>query len=400
MGSNVLVRHSRFYPSVRQLASERAPWVCPGSLADQGGNGGIPPAPLTCGAQCVLKFRTHPPLDKTQIVSYNYVKLRSTRKGVIGLAEQLPLFPQKGMRGEKGPVVAETRPLTRTSSLATAIGAFHDHMLRQGFSENTVKAFLGDLRLLGKHSGLNGPISEFGTRELNDFLTWMLHYRGVPCSPKTYGRRVTTLKVFFGWLKESDVLSRDPAAPIPHNRVVTPMPQILHDDQVERLLATTRELMTGERPDPRPHLLVNLLLQTGIKKGECVRIGLNDVDRSNPEAPVLYVRYPNPRMHHKERKLALSPGLMPTLDRYLAACEPRENLFECTARNLEYVLRDAAQLTGLKDGVSFEMLRWTCAVRDFRSGMDPTRLRKKLGLSKITWHETVEKLKKLAEPAL
>jgi integrase/recombinase XerD len=67
---------------------------------------------------------------------------------------------------------------------------------------------------------------------------------------------------------------------------------------------------------------------------------------------------------------------------------------------LEYVLRDTAHLAGLHDGVSFEMLRWTCAVRDFRSGMDPEHLRKKLGLSKISWYETLEKLKKLAEPAL
>jgi site-specific recombinase XerD len=314
--------------------------------------------------------------------------------------EQLPLFPQKGARGEKGPVVAELRAVNGASSLGAAIGAFHDHMLRQGFSENTIKAFLADLRLLGRHSGLNVSISEFGNRELNDFLTWMLHYRGVPCSPKTYARRVTTLKVFFSWLRETKLLARDPAAPILHNRVVTPMPQILHDDQIEQLLSTTRELMTGEHPDARPHVLVSLLLQTGIKKGECMGIALSDIDRSNPEAPILYIRYKNPRMHHKERKLALSPDLMPPLDRYLAAHQPRQNMFECTARNLEYVLHDTALLAGLKDGVSFEMLRWTCAVRDFREGMDQNRLRKKLGLSKVTWYETAEKLKKLAEPAL
>ena len=129
-------------------------------------------------------------------------------------------------------------------------------------------------------------------------------------------------------------------------------------------------------------------------------IALNDIDRSNPTAPVLYIRYKNPRMHHKERKLALSPELMHTLDGYLETYQPHRNLFECTARNLEYILRDTAQFAGLKDGVSFEMLRWTCAVRDFRSGMDPERLRKKLGLSKISWYETEEKLRKLAEPAL
>jgi integrase/recombinase XerD len=129
-------------------------------------------------------------------------------------------------------------------------------------------------------------------------------------------------------------------------------------------------------------------------------IALNDIDRSNPQAPVLYIRYKNPRMHHKERKLALATDLMPVLDRYLIAYQADRSLFECTARNLEYVLRDTAHLAGLNDGVSFEMLRWTCAVRDFRSGMDPERLRKKLGLSKISWYETLEKLRKLAEPAL
>jgi len=228
----------------------------------------------------------------------------------------------------------------------------------------------------------------------------MRHYRGVPCSPKTYARRVTTLKVFFSWLRETKVLSPDPAAAILHNRIVTPMPQILHDDQVEQLLSAAQELMLGEQSDPRPYLLVSLLLQTGIKKGECMGIALNDIDRSNPRAPALYIRYKNPRMHHKERKLALAPDLMLVLNRYLTTYQPDHDLFECTARNMEYVLRDTSQLAGLKDGVSFEMLRWTCAVRDFRSGMDSEHLRKKLGLSKISWYETEEKLRKLAEPAL
>ena len=315
-------------------------------------------------------------------------------------SEQLPLFPQRGIRGEKGPPVAEMSALTGESSLSAAIGAFHDYMRRRGFSQNTVKAFLADLRLLGKHRGLNVPIRHFGNRELSDFLTWMLEYRGVPCSPKTYGRRVTTLKVFFGWLHERGVLGQDPAAPIPHNRIVTPLPRALYDDQVEVLLTTTYEMTLGDHPDPRPHLLVNLLLETGIKKSECVGIALNDVDYSNRTSPVLYIRYANPRNQHKERKIALPAQLMPILDRYLAVYQPCKSLFECTSRNLEYVLTGAAQRAGLADGVSFEMLRWTCAVRDFRAGMDPDQLRRKLGLSQITWYETADKLKRLVGPAL
>jgi hypothetical protein len=77
-----------------------------------------------------------------------------------------------------------------------------------------------------------------------------------------------------------------------------------------------------------------------------------------------------------------------------------EYLFECTARNLEYVLRDLAKLAGIPGGVSFEMLRWTSAVRDYRAGMDGDALRRKMGLSKLRWRETTDKLKQLTEPAL
>jgi site-specific recombinase XerD len=314
--------------------------------------------------------------------------------------EQLPLFPQKGAQGQYTHPLAMPGDIKPSSSLGAAIGAFHAYMIRKGFAENSIKAFLSDLRILGHYHGPNIPLREIGTKELNDFLTYLLHYRGKPCNAKSYSRRVTTIKVFFNWLTESGVLPRDPAAPIPHHRVVTPLPQILYESQVRQLLETTRALMEGDKEDARPHLLINLLLETGIKKGECMAIRLSDVDLSNRQAPVLYIRYEDPRMHHKERKLALSSDLVPVLEKYLARYEPKERLFECTARNLEYVLHDVGQLAGLPVRLSFETLRWTSAVHDYQAGMPADKLRKKMGLSKISWRETAEKLERLAAPAL
>jgi len=126
---------------------------------------------------------------------------------------------------------------------------------------------------------------------------------------------------------------------------------------------------------------------------------LRDIDRSGSE-PTVLIRYSNPRMQHKERKLAFAKELLPVLDQYLEKYQPQENLFECTPRNLEYVLADISELAHLPQQVSFEMLRWTSALRDFRDGMDHDHLRKKMGLSKITWRETSEKLAKLADPGL
>jgi integrase/recombinase XerD len=302
--------------------------------------------------------------------------------------EQLPLFPK---------VTIPTVPLTRDSSLITAIVKFQEYMRERGFSEHTFKAFLSDLRIFAKYIGASRPIGEIGTEDLNDFLNYLLYYRGVPCNRKSYARRVTTLKVFFRWLNESGIIPHDPAAPLIHLRVKTPLPQILYEGQVRKLLSTTRRLM--EEGDPRPHLLITLILSTGIKKGECMDIKLNHIDLSDPSSPVLYIRYTNPKMAHKERKLKLPSDFTPTFRRYIKKYKPKKKLFECTARNLEYVLDNVAELSGIEN-ISFEMLRWTCAVRDHKEGMPSEKLRRKLGLSKISWKETSKKIEKLAGPAL
>jgi integrase/recombinase XerD len=196
------------------------------------------------------------------------------------------------------------------------------------------------------------------------------------------------------------VLAEDPAAAVIHKPVMTPLPKILSDAEIERMLGITQAMRHTEKPDTRPHLLVTLLLHTGIKKGECMNVVMNHFDFGDPTQPVLWIRYANPRRRHKERKLRLPVWWSAVLAEYRAQYEPQETLFPCTARNLEYVLKHVAEAAELPNGLSFEMMRWTCAVRDYRAGMSADKLRQKMGISKITWREVGVKIAKLAGPAL
>ena len=299
-----------------------------------------------------------------------------------------------------GPQAADqqTSTLGEEARLGDALDAFHRHMLSAEFSANTIKAFRADLRLFLKFLPAETPLGRIEQPDLERFLKWMREERGVPCSPKTYARRLTTLKVFFSWLEETGAIPSNPAEPLAHERPSTPLPQILEDYQAAQLLRTARDLLWAAKPDARPYLLVTLLLQTGIKKSECMAIRLEDIDLSNEQQPVLRIRYDDSRRSHKERRLLLGPGFTQILRQYLREQKPQTHLFECTARNLEYVLEDIARLARLEGGVSFEQLRWTCAVRDFRTGMPVDQLREKLGLSQISWRETLPKIQKLARP--
>ncbi len=296
------------------------------------------------------------------------------------------------------------------SSLTAALAPYRAYLLSMDMSEHTVTAFLGDIRLLNKFlitTAKSQRLRDIGADTLNQFLYWLRFERTddegapIPCSPKSYARRVTSLKSFFGWLAATEVLPTDPSAPVIQQSAQAPLPYVLTDNEIERLLRATRDLLwSPTKPDARPHLLVLLLLQTGLKKSETVNIRIDDVDASNPREPVVTIRYEDGRHPHKERKLFLGPGFLPVLNQYLRTYQPKEFLFECTARNLEYVLEDAANLAEIKGGVSFETMRWTSAVRAYRFGTSSEALRLKLGLSSITWRETLEKIKKLASPGL
>lgn len=316
---------------------------------------------------------------------------------------QLPLFDMEPTPSEPDappPQSPAPQPvLDAEDSLNVALGVFETHMKSRHFTQNTQQAFRLDIELLIDYLGPGVSLGQIGTAKLRAFLTWMQEDRGVPCSPKTLERRITTLKVFFGWLVEEDVLPRDPAAPLIHQAVSAPLPDVLDDEEVKAVLGATQALRHGdgeEDPDPRPHLLVTLILHTGIKKGECVRITLNHLDLTNAERPALWVRYNRPSRRHKERRILLPPWWPRVLAEYQQVYEPKQFLFPWTARNLEYVLGKVAERADVSR-LTFEMLRWTCAVRDYVEGVEPEALRQKLGLSEISWYEVESKLTLLAQ---
>ncbi len=289
-------------------------------------------------------------------------------------------------------------PLRADSSITTATRAFNDYMLRKGFSENTIKAFNNDLKIIAGFLGPDTRVAQVSTSDLNDFLYWLEHERGKPCSAKTLARRITTLKVYFSWLHGIGVLGTDPAEPVVQQPARPPLPEILRDDEVNRILSAARDMLWDrQRPDARPYLLVSLLMQTGMKKAEVARLLITDIDTSQPNAPEVTVRYSDEAHAHKNRSMALHASILQPLNQYLEQYKPKAFLFDCTPRNLEYVLEEVGVRAGIKRmQVGFESLRWTSAVRDFRMGMPEERLRLKMGLSKISWRETREKIHKLA----
>ena len=287
--------------------------------------------------------------------------------------------------------------IDQQSSILAAMAIWEVYLLDQGRSEYTVKSFRGDIRLLAKYLPPDKAIGDITTTDLNHFIEWMQNGRGknIPCSPKSLARRITTLKSFFRWLSEHGCIATDPAEAILQRSVISPLPEILDEDELESVLAAAQNITTGDKADFRPYALLKLLLETGIKKSECLNLKLAHVFSENGDN-YIFVRYPDQKDRNKERKIPVSGEWLLAYNEYLDQYQPDEEVFPWSPRRLEYILEDIGKAAGLEKHLSFSMCRWNSALIDWRSGMEHDTIRQKLGISKIQWCEIKMKIRKLS----
>lgn len=291
--------------------------------------------------------------------------------------------------------VAVSGVLHARSPLPPSIQVWALYLKDQGNSVHTVKAFTADLRLLASYLPADQALGAITTNDLNNFLNWMQHERGVPCSPKTLARRVTSLKAFFRWLQGNGAILADPAEKVVQKSVLSPLPDVLSVRETDLIYGVAERMRRANPPDARSHALFGLLQHSGIKKGECLTLTTKHVDVEAPGGPLLFVRYASPKHRYKERKIALPESWLTVYEEYRSQYDLSEGLFPWSPRRLEYLLEDLSREAGLDKHLSFLMCRWTCALNDLNAGMEQEKIRQKLGISEIQWREVGMKLERL-----
>lgn len=283
--------------------------------------------------------------------------------------------------------------ITSETTLIPAIRSWEIFLYDQGRSRFTVKAFIGDLNLFTSFFAPDTTIGAITTNDINRFLEWLQKERGVPCSPKSLSRRITSIKSFFRWLTQTGRLMMDPAEKVLQQSVISPLPQVLTPDEELKIIEAATAQRHSSKKDPRSYILVTLLLSTGIKKGECLALNMNHLDLEDGS---FYVRYSGSSNRYKERKINLTQDWVDVFPDYVTKYAPTEQVFPWSPRRLEYLLEDLGREAGLDKHLSFDMCRWTSALNDWQSDMDKETLRQKLGISKIQWREISMKLRQLA----
>jgi site-specific recombinase XerD len=299
---------------------------------------------------------------------------------------QTSLFDQRKYKGVM-PQTYQIEPPVADHTVLKTLLAYNTYLRSGGYSKYTPDDFTGDV----KKFGLFVKDKKLKDIKLVDIQQWIGEIKKV-MKEKTVSRKISAITNYFNWLTLEKVLIENPAQSIRYIRVTSPLPDILFDEECQKLLAAAST-------DPRSYLLVLLLLETGMKKEELFDIKIVHFDFSNNYAPELWLKHTGKKVK-KDRRLKLPHEIVPVFNDYVKRYGITEVLFPYTPRFIEMVLTDTAKRAELQKKVTAGILRDTFVVRCLKRGEAIENVLVKIGLGAATGEDAKEKYLKLAGRAI
>lgn len=155
---------------------------------------------------------------------------------------------------------------------------------QRGLSENTVRAYHGDLMQLAAFvaatSGASAGIDDaLRAATLADLRAWLAAMSADGLSRTTLARRGAACRAFFGWAADTGRVNVNPALRLASARPAVTVPTVISTDAVGTLLAAAESRCDDDDPIAlRDWAVAELLYATGMRVGELAGLDLRDVN--------------------------------------------------------------------------------------------------------------------------
>ncbi|MEP7103832.1 MAG: tyrosine-type recombinase/integrase [Candidatus Dojkabacteria bacterium] len=157
------------------------------------------------------------------------------------------------------------------------INKFIEYLKRKGRSESTLIAYKADIIQLS-HSSTKNLINS-GETEINSFLKRLKENTGL--TPKTISRKLNSIKTFYKFLELKNLVNSNPTKELHHPKFINAKPKFLNKDQYQRL-------KDSAKASPKNFMMLELMLQTGMRISEVSNLKIKDVDlnRAHPRVEI------------------------------------------------------------------------------------------------------------------
>ena len=256
-------------------------------------------------------------------------------------------------------------------------GNYQRNMLNR--SENTITSYASDIKLYFENVGENLETTQ---TQAEKYFS-MLAQQGISATSRN--RKITALKMFYGWLCDNGYVGENPMLHIAKPKNPQKKVKVIGSEGTENLFTALRE--SKKNVDYFRNLaLIYTLISTGIRREELTNIKLNDVNLA--ESSILITGKGN-----KQRIVYFNGTAKALLSEYLAShrailkyAEQSEYLFlsncspKMSTRTVNRIVDDVFTRAGIKEqGRSVHALRKVFATTIYKATKDIVVVQNLLG---------------------
>jgi integrase/recombinase XerC len=182
----------------------------------------------------------------------------------------------------------EKEPKSQPNPLARLIQRFREHLeSERRASPHTVLAYVRDVTALSDYvcerRGPAASIQDIDKLLLRSFLGELSR----TVSPTTIGRKLASVRAFFGWLERESLVRKNPAAALASPKLRRKLPTFLNADAAAEVMQVPLEAHVTRAERTRDAALLEVLYGCGLRVSELVGLDLDHVAFEREEVRVL-----------------------------------------------------------------------------------------------------------------
>lgn len=275
------------------------------------------------------------------------------------------------------------------------------------YSAHTVRSYSNDLGqfflFLSEH--YTGYKPENVTSQV--IRAWIVSLLGNKYSPVSVHRKISSLRVFYRYLRKEGIMQSDPVSKVVLPRRKKRLPVFVGEEEIASLL--DNDIFGADLAGARNRAIIEILYATGMRRSELTGLQEKDIDFTEALVKVTGKR-------NKQRIIPLVKTVLPVLEEYrrlrnetvehgwnswFFITDKGNKLYDKYVYNI--INRYLAMVTTIEKK-SPHVLRHTFATHMLNRGADLNSIKELLGHSNLSatqiyTHNTFEKLKKIYKQA-
>lgn len=248
----------------------------------------------------------------------------------------------------------------------TVLTEMSNKIRMKGFSQKTLKAYIGHVRRLAEYYKMN--VAELNSEQIEEYLLSLIQDAGHSASYINQG--VAAYKFLY-----KEVLSLNGVViNLPHMKQEKRLPDILSKKEVAAIIGSVKNL--------KHKAILVVTYSAGLRVGETVSLTVKDIDS---QRMLIHIRQGKGK---KDRYSLLSKKALAVLRDYARMYRPKEWLFEgaefgkhITERSAQKVFESACKRAGITKDVSIHDLRHAFCTHLLENGTDIRYIQELVGHS-------------------